>query len=145
MSESKYSRWAELCILQNSTIKIWQIYMTWFAWFIGANLFALSWIFTSKEMKQGALFVLAIAMIFVDLLAIVAAAFMAITHNRAQKHADTLKVGTNKPNVEMLFAKPLAFLAASGTAAAIFAGGLMWAYVAANFGKAPDWFFCCHN
>ncbi len=41
--------WDELKLLQDTFMKIWNMYVSWFTWSLGANLLAISWIISSKS------------------------------------------------------------------------------------------------
>ena len=55
----------EIKLLQDTWIKVWQMYMTWFTWHFGINVAALGWALTSKDYRPqatiGALFMVLFA------------------------------------------------------------------------------------
>src|SRR5947209_20268404 len=69
--------WDEIKVLQDTCLKVWNLYINWFTWSLGANLLAISWIATSKT-KPNSVFVggLALVMMFSLILCVVGSVFV---------------------------------------------------------------------
>jgi hypothetical protein len=69
--------WDEIKVLQDTCLKVWNLYINWFTWSLGANLLAISWIATSKT-KPNSVFVggLGLVMMFSLILCVVGSVFV---------------------------------------------------------------------
>jgi hypothetical protein len=97
--------WVELKLLQDSTMKIWQIYISWFTWSLGLNLLSLGLVVSKEIVRKEVLGGLAIIMI-VSLILSIAAGFLHRAH-----YLETLKragelarvLGGDNQNVNLIF------------------------------------------
>jgi len=44
-----FTFWDEVKLLQDTYMKMWAMFMSWFTWFYNINLLALSWVLTSNS------------------------------------------------------------------------------------------------
>jgi len=49
MSDDQDTIWREIILVNEGVYKIWDMYVTFYTWFFGANLLALSWMFSIAE------------------------------------------------------------------------------------------------
>ena len=42
---------SEFELIQDSYLRVWQIFMSWFTWFVNINLIALGWLLTAQIQK----------------------------------------------------------------------------------------------
>jgi hypothetical protein len=92
--------WDEIRLLQDTTMRVWQMYMNYFTWFYGINVFALSLVLTSEKVlkEEGTRKTFGVIMtgtICVSIvLAVVAACFFVDYYMRVRARAVVLEAGT---------------------------------------------------
>src|SRR5205807_9747528 len=104
MADKNSEEWMELQLLQDSTMRIWQIYISWFTWSLGLNLLSLGLIVSKEIVRKEVLGGIAIIMIF-SLILSIAASFVQHTH-----YLETLKrarqlargIGGDNKGVELI-------------------------------------------
>ena|SRR5438270_10817016 len=130
--------WDEIKVLQDTCLKVWNLYINWFTWSLGANLLAISWIATSKT-KPNSVFVggLGLVMMFSLILCVVGSVFVGryfkavaaqATMLANEANADPLgEVRIDDDSVSLIFGSNITNyvpLAISFTLAAVAAGWL---------------------
>ena len=92
------NKWDELKLLQDSWIKIWQTYMTWFTWHFGIHIVAMGGIFAKRPLWFEGV-AASVFMVFFTTLAIIASWAMITYDNETRQRAHCLAknsaVGTN--------------------------------------------------
>jgi hypothetical protein len=97
----EYTTWDELCVLQSTLASQWQAYVTWYTWFFGINLLALSWIFSNQTRAGWGIFSLSALMVFCNFIGIGAAVTMRAYHHLIWKRATLL--ARENPNVDSAY------------------------------------------
>jgi hypothetical protein len=100
-------------LLQDSWIKIWQIYMAWFSWHFGIQLFALGWIFSTEKAHPYVLHA-AIFMAIVTALGVCASIQMAAYDSSVRARAQNLD---RSDDTSIIFGSVIAKYAVLATAA----------------------------
>ena len=127
MSENK-DNLAEIKILQDAWIKIWQMYMTWFTWHFGINVVGLGWAL-SRDLKSNDLRLQAgtgaLLMVFFATLTIFVALKMRGFHIATAERARSLELGVHH---SLIFGEPLARYACFATLVANIAILIAWVF-----------------
>lgn len=136
MSEA-HNYWNELRIIQDTYTKIWQIYMSWYTWFLGFNLLAMSWIISSNTVRGDLAIALAILMVFFLFLGVTTSIIMGWYSNKVTKKILSIKSGpggNDSTAPVFLIGAPIMKYAAIATAATQVANIVAWVYLANHFG-----------
>jgi apolipoprotein N-acyltransferase len=137
MSENEHPAWKELRLLQDSSMKIWQMYLTWFAWFFGINVLAISWVLTNTTARGELVVSLAILMILFLLLGIGATMKFKsyCTNINLRAHELSKSIGNDRPDVHLIFGGQITRYAVQTHPIGFGLEVLAWLYVAYKFGK----------
>ena len=128
----------ELGRIQKGIFDSWNVFMSWYTWFFGANLLVLGWIFTKGITSTGKqeIILLSLAWIFFNILGIVTSLRLWSYSREASDEAKRLAhciielVGSNKEQHKNLgFPRDLASFGGIANAAALFVNLLLWLYV----------------
>ncbi len=125
----------ELRLLQDSSLRVWQMYMNWFTWFVGASLLALSWVLTSQKPIENLVVALASLMSFNSVLGIGAVFFMSAYHNEIHRRGEVLAeaIVTQPPDIGAVLGDTIKRYARWATAATLAALLIVWVYVGYHF------------
>jgi hypothetical protein len=106
----KETAWDELKILHDSSMKIWQMYLTWFTWSLGANLLAMSYIVTREKVNADLVVGLGLIMIATLGLAIAGGLKMKLHYAAIDDRARALApaLGTDAYAVSLIFGSGIA-------------------------------------
>lgn len=55
----------EISLMQDTFLKVWQMYMNWYTWFIGLNIFAFGWMLSQKDPNKNTVYTIALAFIMI--------------------------------------------------------------------------------
>lgn len=126
------SSWDEICLLQEAWAKLWQMYMTWFAWHFGTHVIALGGVFSVASVRAHTT-PIAIFMLPFALFAIIAALRMCEFDREAKRRAAELEQpsssGLTIADTRLLLGGPISDFARIGTLMTnilVFGG---WTYV----------------
>jgi hypothetical protein len=125
----EYTTWDELCVLQSTLASQWQAYVTWYTWFFGINLLALSWIFSNQTRAGWGIFSLSALMVFCNFIGIGAAVTMRAYHHLIWKRATLLARENPNVDVRILLGDFLANFTAAGTAATLLGTTAAWMFI----------------
>lgn len=132
---------SELAAIRTGLFEAWKIYMSWYTWFFGANLFVLGWFFTGNKSPGGAnIIILAIAWCFFNILG--TATSLKLREYTLEASSETKQLAeTFNNSVEWAFhikatasfPERLGALAATFNALALTVNVAMWIYVSIRF------------
>ena len=139
MPENEHPAWKELRILQDSSMKIWQLYLTWFAWFFGMNVVALSWVLTNDKAHGNLVISLAVLMVLFLVLGIGATLAFRTYYLATLTRADAvgLLMGQDCPDIRLIFGGAIARYSILTHPVGFALEICAWLYVAYIFG-APS-------
>ena len=105
--------WNELKSLQDSLLKIWQMYVAWFTWSLGLNLLAISYITTRETIRPDFITGLSLIMALALLLSVGAGLVMRQYHLATLARAERLAFGDprSKPDVGLIMGNRIAHYA----------------------------------
>ncbi len=127
--------------LRGSFFDTWKVYMQWYTWFFGANLFVLGWVYTKPEIWEihaARIRVLSGAWIFFNILGLVTAILLGRYTQSIIVHTEkSLSQGepSSVSETQLLFPRSIGVFGGYATAATIAVNILMWAYVFLEVGK----------
>jgi hypothetical protein len=126
----------ELSRTADGLYKVWRIYMMWYTWFFGANLLAMTWVFTRGSDTGDAPWLLCAAWLFFNLLAIAVACGILYHTSTAGARANSIlrtlsETSRSTAQLEVSFAFPVgvAKLCASLTAVSLVGNVVLWTYL----------------
>jgi hypothetical protein len=101
--------WDEFCLLQDSTMKIISLYVTWFIWALGLNLLVVAAIFAKGDVPIPDLVTgIGCLMVFGSALSVGAGIQQARYYRQALKRACQLNpFASDRAATELIFAKPI--------------------------------------
>lgn len=122
-----------LKLLQDTYLKVWAIYITWFNWFFGANLLAFSWILTSgpDKLKQQYLPSFVFFLLALVVIGIGVCIGMDLYGRAVRKKALELMMAEPRESeaINLIFGTPVAGLAPYTSIACHVTAGIVWLYV----------------
>jgi hypothetical protein len=131
--------WAleELKLLQDSMLRIWQIYINWYTWFVGTSVVALSWMIARPEetSKSGLVEPVAAFLSFACVLGAVAGVAIGLHRRQTRKRATALsaKIVEHQFDPSVFLGGTITFLAVPATIATLIFLLVVWLGV--GFGR----------
>jgi hypothetical protein len=131
--------WDEFCLLQDSSLKIMTLYVTWFIWSLGLNLLVVGALFAKgNEPIPDLVTGMGCLMIFGEVIAVGGGIQQVRYYRKTLKRAGQLAPFVDgSPATELVFARPIALYVCSAVPLVHFTILLGWVLLLRKYGTHP--------